>query len=113
MSRQRHRTPAPNTSQSSTGNVSDPGTPPDDDVPARAEEPIDLERLRAELGVLMATDRSLMASEERRRSWLVGEIAKLETARDLEAGIADARALLEAWELRVESPLPFPFGDLK
>lgn len=57
------------------------------------------ELLAAELGVLMATDRPLRASEERRRQWLVRELAE----RERDDGRAELRALRSIWAAR-ETP---------
>jgi hypothetical protein len=52
-----------------------------------------------ELAALTSTDRRLTASEERRRSWLVRELAEKDTTR----GISEVRALRARW-LELESP---------
>jgi hypothetical protein len=49
--------------------------------------------LFAELASLTSTDRRLSASEERHRSWLVGELAKLEGQR----GIAEVIRTRDEW----------------
>jgi len=81
---------------------------------------LELEVLTAELGMLTATNRKLTASEERRRTWLVGEIATVEAERDHEivaatelemqrerqAGVEHVRALIRDWDAR-EHPKPF------
>jgi hypothetical protein len=53
----------------------------------------DQERLYAELASLTSTDRRLGASEERRRAWLIQELAQEETAK----GYAEVLALRDQW----------------
>jgi hypothetical protein len=57
--------------------------------------------LYLELASLTSTDRRLTASEERRRSWLVRELAERDTTR----GVSEVRAMRDQW-LLLESPEP-------
>jgi hypothetical protein len=77
-------------------------------VPARTpvEEVVDVDKqmLAAELSALVSSDRPLFASEERRRRWLLEELAHHEH----DSHIAEVRDLIAAWDTRQEPPLPPP-----